>query len=128
MSESLDYRALANEFWKLIDMARSSTLRYRNTLKKMDRQQLIDYYWQYEETAGFLKSPPYTIRLKGMSNDQVDDIATWLVAQGEDAYTRVLRDPEQMPRTIPRPVKVLDDVVREYRRRFHDDIPFPDNA
>lgn len=128
MSESIDYRAQAIEFWKLIDVASSSTLRYRNLLKKMDRQQLIDFYWQFEETAGFLKSPPYRSQLVDVSDDRVDDIATWLVAQGEDAYARVLRNPEQMPRTIPKPARVLDDIVREYQRRFHEDIPFPEDA
>ena len=41
----------------------------------MDRQQLIDLYWQYEDAAGHLKLPPYTDHMdEEASDDAVDDM------------------------------------------------------
>jgi hypothetical protein len=117
---------IPDEFWQTIEIARASTLRYRNLLKKMEPRQLVDFYWVYESASAWLKDERYVDYMSPkLSEDGIDDLAQWVVEQGKDYYERVLSHPEEVPRRAPERSKVLGEVVREYKRRFNDDIPFP---
>jgi len=72
-------------------------------------------YWTYEKTAAVLKDEPYVDHMSAeLSEDGVDDVAMWVVAQGKEEYERIIADPRLTPRRVEKKTGVLGDVVLEY--------------
>ena len=117
------------DFWELIALARSDREQYRSRVKEMSREQLIDFYWAYENLAAEIKSEKHVRHMDpGFSEDSIDNLAFWVVAQGEEFYTDVLNNPERTPERAGTGAGYLDDVVREYARRYQTSVPFPDKG
>jgi hypothetical protein len=124
-----DLPTFSDALWQNVELARKNRRSFKTNLKKMERQGLIDLYWEYEEAAGHLKMEPYTDFMdEEASDDTIDDIALWVVAQGKDRYNEILSNPEQTPKTLRRTSSVAADIVQEYRDRYNEPIPFPEEA
>lgn len=118
---------IPDSFWDLIAQAQQDREQYRARLKEMDRETLVRLFHTFELAAEELKGEPYIGHLSPkLSEDGVDDVAQWVVAQGKDAYTQIIEHPESIPSRVDSPPGFLDDVVEEHYERY-DEPPPPDD-
>jgi len=90
-------------FWDLIEVGKQDKRELERKIKKLSEQDLVDFYWFNIETAADLKGeeflahwePPY-------SDDDVDDVAQWVVRQGLDYYEGIQMEPDTMPTEVPK--------------------------
>jgi hypothetical protein len=116
----------SDDFWGLIDLARSDYDRYVETVHGMDREALMRFYWNYEDAAAEFKGDPYVKYMSPqLSEDGIDDVAQWIVAQGKDYYRNVVNHPEMVPYRVENPPEILGEVVHEFDERYDEPIPFP---
>lgn len=121
---------LPDEFWELVKLARTDSDRYLETLKGMDREALIHFYWMYENAAGEFKFAPYIEYVSPqLSEDGIDDVAQWVVAQGREYYWDVINHPDKIPERVDNydPLDVLGAIVDEFDERYDEPIPYPDD-
>ena len=86
------------EFWSIIDEAQQDRKRFREMLRKMDRERILDFYWTYEELANHLRTGRYWPHVHpDLSEDGVAELANWVVAQGKAYYSKILDRPEFIP-------------------------------
>lgn len=91
---------VAANFWSVVRDADRDDQKLRALLSRMSRAEMIRFYRDYINAAGELREPPYAA--PGSSSDAAEDIAWWVVAQGQDFYRQIYEHPEQTPRTLPR--------------------------
>ena len=132
MSDENRYpEALPEGFWELIELGRRNPDQFRSRVKAMTREELIDFYWGYENAAAEVKDDPFVEHmLPDLSEDGIDDVALWLVGQGKERYENVLQNPALTPPDVPDDddsPEIVEVVVKEYYDRYHDSIPFPDD-
>ncbi|MFD1544779.1 hypothetical protein [Nonomuraea guangzhouensis] len=115
-------------FWKLIDVGLRDPDELARRIDGMSEHDLVEFYWTYEECAADLKdeeflryvSPPRT-------EDYVDDLAQWIVAQGLDYYEDIMLQPTKMPPELPSGATVppwTGLVSRVYRQRYDTPVRF----
>ena len=92
--------SVAGNFWPLLRQADRDDGRLRELLAELSRAELIRFYRDYVQLAGELREPPYAAAES--SQDAAEDIAWWVVAQGEQTYRRIYDHPEQTPTQLPR--------------------------
>lgn len=92
-------KQLSPEFWHTIHEARRSRDGLCPLLHEMTRDQLYEFYRQYEEVHTALLDPEYF--KPGVSEDDVADIAMWVIAQGEATYRDIHDHPCKMPSELP---------------------------
>jgi hypothetical protein len=117
-----------DDFWKLIEDSDRDTNKFRQLLKKLNREQINWFYWTYEELANGIRADRYLpYVLPELSEDGLAELANWVVAQGKKYYRKILAHPELIP---PKKddVGLLSEVVEEYEQRFHDDVPLNTHA
>jgi hypothetical protein len=86
-------------FWQAIAAADGDRDQYLALLKQMNRTQLYDFHVFYDRAANYFTSPPYAD--PNASEDDIFDMANWIVAQGKDYYFDILAHPEKTPRERP---------------------------
>ena len=91
---------VASNFWPVIREADRDNQKLRTLLTRMTREEMIRFYRDYVDAAGELRGPPYAAQ--DSSSDAAEDIAWWVVSQGQDLYRQVYEHPEQIPRALPR--------------------------
>lgn len=115
-----------DEMWRAVEVARESHARFLGLLKKMSREELFRFYWGYRGAAGELRDAPYTDYMdQALSEDGIEEIAHWVVAQGKEAYDGVIANPEQLPQRAPEPINLSADARAEYEDRFGEPMPSP---
>lgn len=121
--------SIYDTFWEMIALARQNREQFRTRLKEMDRESLTHFCWTYEITAADFKYEPYINYLDSKSEDGIDDISQWIIGQGKDYYMRILNNSALIPKDIPGrdpALGYLSDAVREYRARYSEPVPYPD--
>jgi hypothetical protein len=66
-----------------------------------------------------------------LSEDTLDDICNWIVAQGKEYYAEVFYNPHLMPSTVNAhdpALRVLSEVVKEHKTRYAKPIPYHDDS
>jgi Protein of unknown function (DUF4240) len=99
MEEEFTPDALTPQFWKIIDAAKGDDEKLRPILEKLSKDELYEFYRQYEEARQAFHDDPFYG--PEMSDDDVDDIAMWVIGQGEARFRDVLAHPKKMPRELP---------------------------
>lgn len=89
-------------FWKLIARAKPDPAVFRAALYGMTREELGELYHQYRGLAYTLLTEEHLAKLGKVSEDQANDLAFWVVGEGEEYYRRVHANPDQ-PRCAVRP-------------------------
>lgn len=90
---------IPESFWQAIAAADGDRDQYLALLKKMDGTQLCEFYLLYDRAENYFTSPPYAD--PNGSEDDIFDMAGWIVAQGKDYYFDILTHPEKTPRERP---------------------------
>ena len=113
-------------FWQQIDLARADRERFRQAVREMSRDDLIGFAQTYDLAAAEFRAEYYVEHVApGLSEDSIDDIASWIVAQGRDHYVQVLCDPRQMPTRVDSfdpALGIPSEVHREYHRRYQESL------
>ncbi|MBL8350563.1 MAG: DUF4240 domain-containing protein [Burkholderiaceae bacterium] len=115
------------EFWALVDLARSDAKAARARVAKLDRAELVSFYWAYHDAAELLRDKLFEDEDQLPSEDGVEDAMVWAVAQGEPVYRDVLTDRRRLPNEVGRFMDLMGEVVVNYQRRFHETIPYPED-
>ncbi|MEO0627299.1 MAG: DUF4240 domain-containing protein [Bacteroidota bacterium] len=128
MSE-LDPYNIGSEFWRIVDIAKNEK-KLNDLVKDMSDNDLVNFYWSYRFIAA---EPKYERCIEAlnsveeMTDDYLDEICDWVVAQGKDYYNRFLAEPESMLDTInfdcPDSV-ILSKISKEYNDRHDAVMPY----
>jgi len=111
------------EFWATIEESRGDPKRFRKMLKEMSREEIIHFYWTYEELANLLRTERYWPHVDpDLSEDGLAELANWVVAQGKEYYRGILDHPERIPRSKD-DAGLMSEVVEEYEHRYKEDLP-----
>jgi hypothetical protein len=117
------------EFWRMVDLAREDPRAFDDAIGRLDRRALVDLYWTYQSATGPLREARYIDRASpDLSEDGIDDLVTWIVAQGETYYRRVLEDAAAVPDEAGDWNNDLQGALEEeYDRRYGRVLPFPED-
>lgn len=111
-------------FWEQISLARNDQHNFSKMLSETSKEELLEFIWTFEEVAAEFKYEPYTGYVSSkLSEDGIDDVATWVVEQGRDYVYEVFDNPSLMPKRVDHPIGLLSKAVRTYRSRFGRPIP-----
>jgi hypothetical protein len=105
---------IPGDFWDVIEAADGDLDRLQEFLLEANRGQLSRFAWNYEEAAAHLR-PLFDDR--GLSEDSMSDLASWVVAQGRNYYQQVWDDPEVVSGEHNDP-GFWGAAVMEYERRY----------
>lgn len=113
-----------DDFWALVEQARTNRDGYRQRLKGLSGETLVDLYWTFDEAAAELRGDQHVPFFpKGMSDDAMGDFSLWVVSQGRLVYEDILKHPAKLRACKGGTVNYLADVVREYEARFKTYVP-----
>jgi Protein of unknown function (DUF4240) len=113
---------IPESFWQAIAAADGDRDQYLALLKKMNRTELCEFHVLYDRAANELTGPPHMDA--DASEDDVGDLANWIVAQGKDYYFDILAHPEKTPRTRTndRGVGFFGAISRAYYELFGEEM------
>lgn len=119
-------------FWALIDSAVNDRTAIEQRLKTMSEQELVDFFWIYKERASQLLDEEYGEQIpEPYSEDYHEDIAEWIVRQGERYFNDVVFDPSKFPAELPEDdddVSYTSMADKEYYDRYGDTMRAPDES
>lgn len=113
-----------DQFWTLISLAKQDTAAFVKKLEGMSQVELIGFAWKFEDLAGFLYDEEY--HQGRFSEDYLEDLCDWVVAQGKEFYENVLNNPDQMPTEVNYSDPDIDipyQVSTVYYDRFGEEMP-----
>jgi hypothetical protein len=113
------------EFWSIIEKAGRDRSKLRELLATLDREQLIGFYRDFRAAAEALTSSEHLDALgDDATEDDVDDITRWSVAQGERFFRNVYEHPEKMPTRIEPHSKAhfYDEILTVFYERFGEEL------
>jgi Protein of unknown function (DUF4240) len=117
------------EFWALIDSAVDDPSVVEKRLKTMSEQELVDFFWIYKDRAGVLLEEEYGEQIpEPYSEDHHEDIAEWVVRQGERYFNDVVFDPSTFPGELPDDdddISYTSLADKEYYDRYGDTMRAP---
>ena len=123
---------IPKSFWELIDKSDSDSNVLRGLLNDMTAQDIVKFYWNYCEAVEQIK--PYYFELCEYSEDSVDELCHWVVAQGEKTYRFLWDEPEEAilnPESDVYGLKsdpgFVSEAIRVYREKENKDLPFKDH-
>ena len=90
-----------DQFWALVDLARTNFPAFTDRLMNADRRELIRFAWVFEELASFLGEKRFRKYTNpDFSEDSTDDLWEEVVGRGRAFYKDVLTHPQKMPAEI----------------------------
>lgn len=118
-------------FWRMVDLAREDPDAFDAAIAELGKAEMVELYWTYRDATEPLREPEYLDRVShDLSEDGIDDLVTWIVAQGEAYYRRILAEPGLMPIDLGDRNDCNDvqgALEEEYDRRYGDVLPFPED-
>lgn len=119
---------IPEKFWSLIHDAQQDSKKIHDLLLKADRNAIKRFSWNYEEASAQLK--PEFDSTESFSEDSIDELCNWIVAQGKDFYRQVWDNPKEMQGYKEDPDSnyksdpgLYSASLRVYRERFGDELP-----
>lgn len=117
-------------FWELIGLGSKDPDALRRELEQCSEADMVDWYSKYQESVADIQTDEFTQHLTSpYSEDHLDDLAMYVVEQGEDHYEDVAEEPAKFPRELPadaRPGTLASIVLRAYQDRFGTTMRMPD--
>lgn len=90
-----------DQFWALVELARTDFPAFVEALRNADRQELIRFAWVFEELASRLGGKRYRKYTNpSFSEDSTDDLWNEVVGRGRAFYEDVIAHPQKMPSDI----------------------------
>jgi hypothetical protein len=118
---------IPDTFWELVDLGREDRERFRERVRQMDPEVMIDFCRTCDKASAELYGEPYLDLVDpALSEDGVNDLCEWVVMQGRAYYAKILADPASIPYRVDSHDPVLgitSDVLREYSRRYNKVMP-----
>lgn len=88
-------------FWNIVARAGRDRNRLRELLEQMSADDVVRFHDEFEEAAIELTDSPFIHHVDDdVSEDGMRDIAEWVVSQGKDFYSDVLRNPQKIPKDV----------------------------
>lgn len=116
------------QFWDIIEQANGDSAVLRVELQSMAVEDIIKFYWNYEEAVAQIK--PLYYEFGRFSEDSVDEICYWLVAQGSSAYREFWHAPDKAITNESSPYSqlkndpgLMSEIYEVYEERFHEPLP-----
>jgi hypothetical protein len=110
--------SIPDEFWRAIEEARQDRMKFREILQKMNRGNILRFYWTYAELAIRIRTKRFSQHADpDLSEDGMDELANWVVAQGRDYYRNIILHPEKIPASKS-DVGFMSDIVITYENRY----------
>lgn len=120
-------------FWNVIERSNGDPAVLRGELEAMTVEDIVKFYWNYEEAVAQIK--PLYHEFSHFSEDSVDEICYWLVAQGASAYKEFWNAPDEAITREESPYSKLRDdpglvseIYEVYEERFHESLPDKEHA
>lgn len=115
-------------FWSIIDGANKNRDRLETILRTLNRDQLIAFHNQFVTVAADLLALPSLAKPENeaWTEDNVQDVADWIVAQGRSYYDDVIQHPDNVPMGLTdaeRPPTFSGVASRVFLDRFGTLIP-----
>jgi hypothetical protein len=109
-----------NEFWALVDAGVEDPNVVEERVKGMSEQELVDFYWLYQDQIDELMEDEFTEVFEDYSEGHHEDLATWVVRQGKAYFDSVVAEPETFPTELPKSTgpSYQTLVTREYKPRY----------
>jgi hypothetical protein len=110
-------------FWDIIQRAQGDRKRLRDILWALSREDVDRFTSEFAAAATELQGEPFTDYMDPEeSEDGMEDIANWVVSQGEAYYRSVFEDPSRTPEHIDvdDPSDLAGVAEEVYYRRFGD--------
>lgn len=115
---------ISDWFWTLIERSDGSRAKLSEVLSDLTKEDLIRFAREFEEAAVELTGEPYTDYMKGQSDDDVEDVARWIVSRGRETYRSVIERPELTPHEVPANPPTLHGVAQAvFHSRYQDAMP-----
>jgi|GEM_PF-2531092 len=112
-------------FWRMVDMARERPDALGQAVAGLDRRELVELHSAYRDAAELLLEPDYLEHAsQDLSEDGIDELVTWIVAQGEAYYRKVLAEPSSMPERAGDWDDLQSALVKEYDQRYGRALPW----
>jgi hypothetical protein len=125
--EMIGFRAgetgLTQAFWDLIEQGRADRAALQARLQSLGEEALRDFCWAFLRAQCAI-SPDLVG--SDLSEDELDTITEWVVAQGKAFYERIAACPERMPGEVDANdscMGILGDAMLIYKRRFGSWVP-----
>jgi hypothetical protein len=113
-------------FWQVVDQSRTDPTAADGMITAMSRAELVEFYWVYKAAAELLRDLPFEDQSTLPSEDGVDDVLIWSVAQGEPYYHRLLAGRHPLPNEVEHFEDVQGAVVVRYEDTYHEALPYPE--
>lgn len=116
------------QFWAWVNLASRDWDAFAALMRTLDGPTLIRFGWTFEDIASDVWAAVEGSGFKHfkgpVSEDALDDICGWVVAQGLDYYTRCIRDPSlavEWPKGVG--ISVKYEAATAYYERFGENPP-----
>jgi hypothetical protein len=119
---------IPEDFWSLIHESQQNSKKLHELLLEEDGNTITRFAWNYEEASAQLK--PEFDSTEAFSEDSIDELCNWIVAQGKEFYRRAWDNPEQLQGYRKDPESnyksdpgLYSESLRVYRERFGEELP-----
>lgn len=108
-------------FWSIIDKAHRNAAALRPLLEAMSREELLQFWRDFERISSDLLEEPWVIR----RTDAAQDVTWWIIGMGKAFYDDIVAHPARFPKEVgPAPVgRGFGGMIsRVYFERFDEEI------
>ena len=116
---------IPERFWKILQDAKQDPRGLDGVLENLDRTTIEKLAWNYEAAVTALKSIPPA--KEDLSEDVLDELCNWIVAQGKDYFMEVWDSPELAIDEKLDP-GILSAILQHYEDRFGARLPRNETA
>lgn len=120
-------------FWQIVEACQASADELRVKLLTMSAEDIIKFYWNYEEAVAQIK--PIYDEFSDFSEDSIDEVCYWVVAQGAEAYKTLWDEGDVAIASKGSPFSrlrsdpgLVSEALEVYSERFHQRLPEKDHA
>lgn len=120
---------IPTEFWGIMDRLTTNPADWKSVFVSIDKQALIRFAWNYEEAAAQLK-PEFETE-DDFSEDSLDELCNWIVAQGKSFYKKIWDDPSQINVSSNHgdieyhsDPGIYSSALETYKHQFNEELPF----
>lgn len=114
-------------FWQLVDLASTDAKAAQARVAKMNRVELVGFYWAFHDAAELLRDQPFEEESLLPGEEGVDEAIAWSVCQGEVVYREVLAGRRCLPNVPGRFKDLMEAVARQYQKVYREPLPYPED-
>jgi hypothetical protein len=89
---------LSDWFWSVVEQIRNDPSPLPEVVNRMSREELRQFYYEYREATEELYLVDHDEE-RGLTDEEISEASSWVVAQGREFYRAVWDDPSLLPHT-----------------------------